>query len=51
MTGEGADIHDEIEQPGYPGLDLYRVAEIRQGWVQDRKNDITGTMPHRHHTE
>lgn len=56
-------VRDLIQQTDYPMFDLYEVAKILKGWVQDKKNDImgyrnatyrsviTGTMSAKHHTE
>ena len=56
-------VRDLIQQTDYPEFDLYRVADILKGWVQDKKRDImgyrnavyasvmTGTMAREHHTE
>lgn len=56
-------VRDLIQQTDYPMFDLYRVAEILKGWVQDKKRDImgyrnavytsvmTGTKAQDHHTD
>ena len=56
-------VRDLISQTDYPMFDLYEVADILKGWVQDKKRDImgyrnatyrsvmTGTMAAKHHTE